>query len=145
MVPMGELPNIFCPSQGEDDTYRQSCQRFVISNISQDVWERLTRHLSLLGNDSSFQPVPGFDPGHTMGTGEQEPTGPALRSTLLVLPNVAPTSSNIGSLLQNSTLGLLLLPNVQILFGRHFDPFASHLPGTSLVGFNYLVEPKCLF
>ncbi|KAJ9075875.1 hypothetical protein DSO57_1031537 [Entomophthora muscae] len=30
-------------------------------------------HLLLLGNDNSFQLVPGYDPGHTMGTGEQEP------------------------------------------------------------------------
>ncbi|KAJ9074948.1 hypothetical protein DSO57_1001422 [Entomophthora muscae] len=30
-------------------------------------------HLSLLGNEKFFQLVPGFDPEHTMGAGEQEP------------------------------------------------------------------------
>ncbi|KAJ9088796.1 hypothetical protein DSO57_1019658 [Entomophthora muscae] len=30
-------------------------------------------HLSLLENDHSFKPVPGYDPGHTLGTGYQEP------------------------------------------------------------------------
>ncbi|KAJ9082225.1 hypothetical protein DSO57_1006334 [Entomophthora muscae] len=30
-------------------------------------------HTPQLGNKNSFQPVPSFNPGHTMGTGEQEP------------------------------------------------------------------------
>ncbi|KAJ9051960.1 hypothetical protein DSO57_1038911 [Entomophthora muscae] len=30
-------------------------------------------HMPQLGSDNPFQPVPGFDPGHTMGTNEQEP------------------------------------------------------------------------
>ncbi|KAJ9087466.1 hypothetical protein DSO57_1033126 [Entomophthora muscae] len=27
----------------------------------------------LLENDDSSKPVPGYNPGHTMGTGDQEP------------------------------------------------------------------------
>ena len=136
---MSDLPNIFYPSQGEEEIYRQNCQRFATSKTSQEEWERLTRHLEmtergreyirneftrllqewyrpteglapaevqvhggdahlvigkvleefaimqykyqrlqashqlLLGNDNSFQLVPGCDPGHTLGTGAQEP------------------------------------------------------------------------
>ncbi|KAJ9081363.1 hypothetical protein DSO57_1015443, partial [Entomophthora muscae] len=33
-------------------------------------------HMPLLGNGNSFQLVPGFDPGHTMGTCDQEPHSP---------------------------------------------------------------------
>ncbi|KAJ9058683.1 hypothetical protein DSO57_1010023 [Entomophthora muscae] len=30
-------------------------------------------HLLLLGNDNSSKLAPGYDPGHNLGTGEQEP------------------------------------------------------------------------
>ncbi|KAJ9052165.1 hypothetical protein DSO57_1036973 [Entomophthora muscae] len=29
----------------------------------------------LLENDNSSKPVPGYNPGHTMGTGDQDPQG----------------------------------------------------------------------
>ncbi|KAJ9083146.1 hypothetical protein DSO57_1037614 [Entomophthora muscae] len=143
--PMSELPHIFYPGQGEEDTYFQSCRRFVTSKTSQKEWERLTRHLEmtykgqefigkeftrllkdwympteglapaevkvhggdarlvigkvleefalmhaqyqllasqhpLLVNDNSSKPVPGYDPGHTLGTGDQEPHNRTLLS-----------------------------------------------------------------
>ncbi|KAJ9052705.1 hypothetical protein DSO57_1031654 [Entomophthora muscae] len=47
----------------------------------------------LLENDDSSKPVPGYNPGHTMGTGDQEPhtlptptTNPALWKTCSELP-----------------------------------------------------------
>ncbi|KAJ9059150.1 hypothetical protein DSO57_1005649 [Entomophthora muscae] len=135
---MSELPHIFYSSQGEEDTYCQSCRRFATSKSSQEEWERLTRHLEmtdrgrefvgneftrllqewyrpteglapaevqvhggdahlvigkvleefeamqakykllinhspLLGNEDSSKPVPGYNPGHTLGTGNQKP------------------------------------------------------------------------
>ncbi|KAJ9058634.1 hypothetical protein DSO57_1010427 [Entomophthora muscae] len=135
---MSELPHIFYPGQGEEDTYCQSCRRFATGKTSQEEEERPARHLEmtyrgqeLIGNefnrllkdwyrpteglapaevqvhggdvhivigkvleefalmqakykllasqhpllvsDGSSKLVPGFDPGHTMGTGGQEP------------------------------------------------------------------------
>ncbi|KAJ9087626.1 hypothetical protein DSO57_1031271 [Entomophthora muscae] len=39
----------------------------------QAKYKLLANHSPLLGNDASSKPVPGYDPGHTLGTGEQEP------------------------------------------------------------------------
>ncbi|KAJ9071179.1 hypothetical protein DSO57_1000182 [Entomophthora muscae] len=39
----------------------------------QAKYKLLTNHSPLLGNDNSSKPVPGYDPGHTLGTGDQEP------------------------------------------------------------------------
>ncbi|KAJ9056787.1 hypothetical protein DSO57_1029507 [Entomophthora muscae] len=36
-------------------------------------YKLLANHLSLLGNDDSSKPVPGYDPGHIFGNGDQEP------------------------------------------------------------------------
>ncbi|KAJ9082459.1 hypothetical protein DSO57_1004380 [Entomophthora muscae] len=36
-------------------------------------YKLLANHSPLLGNDSSSKLVPGYDPGHTLGTGGQEP------------------------------------------------------------------------
>ncbi|KAJ9063707.1 hypothetical protein DSO57_1038142, partial [Entomophthora muscae] len=36
-------------------------------------YKLLINHSSLLGNDNSSKPVPGYEPGHTLGTGDQEP------------------------------------------------------------------------
>ncbi|KAJ9083839.1 hypothetical protein DSO57_1030615 [Entomophthora muscae] len=33
----------------------------------------LTNHSPLLENDDSSKPVPGYNPGHILGTGDQEP------------------------------------------------------------------------
>ncbi|KAJ9088968.1 hypothetical protein DSO57_1017748 [Entomophthora muscae] len=41
--------------------------------LMQAKYKLLACHLPLLVNDNSSKPVPGYDPGHTMGTGEQEP------------------------------------------------------------------------
>ncbi|KAJ9086134.1 hypothetical protein DSO57_1007249 [Entomophthora muscae] len=127
---MSELPHIFYPSQGEEDTYCQGCRGFTSIKSAKEEWEKVTRpfemtdrgrellqdwyrpkeglapaevqvyggyvclvigkvleefalmqakykllanHSSLLGNDNSSKPVPGYDPGHTLGSGEQEP------------------------------------------------------------------------
>ncbi|KAJ9073936.1 hypothetical protein DSO57_1011388 [Entomophthora muscae] len=42
------------------------------------IGKLLTNHSPLLGNDGSYKPVPGHNPGHTLGTGDQEPTLHAL-------------------------------------------------------------------
>ncbi|KAJ9072303.1 hypothetical protein DSO57_1028921 [Entomophthora muscae] len=41
--------------------------------LMQAKYKLLTNHSSLLGNDNSSKLVPGYDPGHTLGTGDQEP------------------------------------------------------------------------
>ncbi|KAJ9060647.1 hypothetical protein DSO57_1028599 [Entomophthora muscae] len=40
----------------------------------QAKYKLLTNPSPLLENDNSSKPVPGYNPGHTMGTGDQEPT-----------------------------------------------------------------------
>ncbi|KAJ9073574.1 hypothetical protein DSO57_1014761 [Entomophthora muscae] len=40
-------------------------------SLMQAKYKLLASHTPLLGNDSSSKPVPGYDPGHTMETGEQ--------------------------------------------------------------------------
>ncbi|KAJ9089985.1 hypothetical protein DSO57_1007278 [Entomophthora muscae] len=44
--------------------------------VMQVKYKLLINHSPLLGNDGSFKPVPGYDPGHTLGTGDQEPHRP---------------------------------------------------------------------
>ncbi|KAJ9089266.1 hypothetical protein DSO57_1014609 [Entomophthora muscae] len=39
----------------------------------QAKYKLLASHLPLLGNDNSSKLVPGYDPGHILGTGDQEP------------------------------------------------------------------------
>ncbi|KAJ9081141.1 hypothetical protein DSO57_1017847 [Entomophthora muscae] len=39
----------------------------------QAKYKLLTNHSPLLENDNSSKLVPGYDPGHTLGTGDQEP------------------------------------------------------------------------
>ncbi|KAJ9054139.1 hypothetical protein DSO57_1017797 [Entomophthora muscae] len=41
--------------------------------LMQAKYRLLTNHSLLLGNDDSSKLVPGYDPGHTLGTGDQEP------------------------------------------------------------------------
>ncbi|KAJ9054201.1 hypothetical protein DSO57_1017164, partial [Entomophthora muscae] len=41
--------------------------------VMQAKYKLLINHSSLLGNDSSSKLGPGYDPGHTLGTGNQEP------------------------------------------------------------------------
>ncbi|KAJ9054445.1 hypothetical protein DSO57_1014468 [Entomophthora muscae] len=41
--------------------------------VMQAKYKLLINHSPLLGNDSSSKLVPGYDPGHTLGTGDQEP------------------------------------------------------------------------
>ncbi|KAJ9071738.1 hypothetical protein DSO57_1033993 [Entomophthora muscae] len=41
--------------------------------LIQAKYKLLINHSPLLGNDNSSKPVPGYDPGHTLGTGDQEP------------------------------------------------------------------------
>ncbi|KAJ9081053.1 hypothetical protein DSO57_1018674 [Entomophthora muscae] len=46
--------------------------------LMQAKYKLLTNHSPLLGNDNSSKLVPGYDPGHTLGTGDQEPHGPTI-------------------------------------------------------------------
>ncbi|KAJ9083400.1 hypothetical protein DSO57_1035130 [Entomophthora muscae] len=41
--------------------------------LMQAKYKLLTNPSPLLENDDSFKPVPGYNPEHTMGTGDQEP------------------------------------------------------------------------
>ncbi|KAJ9072760.1 hypothetical protein DSO57_1023934 [Entomophthora muscae] len=41
--------------------------------LMQAKYKLLTNHSPLLGNNISSKSVPGYDPGHTLGTGDQEP------------------------------------------------------------------------
>ncbi|KAJ9084615.1 hypothetical protein DSO57_1022697 [Entomophthora muscae] len=41
--------------------------------LMQAKYKLLTNDSPLLGNDDSSKLVPGYDPGHTLGTGEKEP------------------------------------------------------------------------
>ncbi|KAJ9086259.1 hypothetical protein DSO57_1006143 [Entomophthora muscae] len=41
--------------------------------VMQAKYKLLASHLLLLGNVNSSKLVPGYDPGHTLGTGGQEP------------------------------------------------------------------------
>ncbi|KAJ9055606.1 hypothetical protein DSO57_1002081 [Entomophthora muscae] len=59
----------------------------------QAKYKLLTNPSPLLENDDSSKPVPGYNPGHTMGTGDQEPhscasPSPSPIEPLLVRPNM---------------------------------------------------------
>ncbi|KAJ9061561.1 hypothetical protein DSO57_1019339 [Entomophthora muscae] len=41
--------------------------------LMQAKYKLITNPSPLLENDNSSKPVPGYNPGHTMGTGDQEP------------------------------------------------------------------------
>ncbi|KAJ9077621.1 hypothetical protein DSO57_1015048 [Entomophthora muscae] len=41
--------------------------------VMQAKYKLLINHSPLLGNDNSSKPVPGYAPGHTLETGNQEP------------------------------------------------------------------------
>ncbi|KAJ9088022.1 hypothetical protein DSO57_1027215 [Entomophthora muscae] len=41
--------------------------------LMQAKYKLLTNHSPLLENDNSSKLVPGYEPGHTLGTGDQEP------------------------------------------------------------------------
>ncbi|KAJ9056770.1 hypothetical protein DSO57_1029645 [Entomophthora muscae] len=109
---MSQLPHIFYPSPGDEESYHLGCRKFASSKSAQEEWEKyqptgglapaevqvyggdtclvigkvleefalmqakyklLTNPSPLLENDDSSKPVPGYNPGHTMGTGDQEP------------------------------------------------------------------------
>ncbi|KAJ9060773.1 hypothetical protein DSO57_1027255 [Entomophthora muscae] len=135
---MSQLPHIFYPSPGDEESYCLGCRKFASSKSAQEEWEKVTRHLEmsnrgrefireefarliqdwywptgglapaevqvysedaclvigkvleefalmqakyklltnpspLLENDNSSKPVPGYNPGRTMGKGNQEP------------------------------------------------------------------------
>ncbi|KAJ9052914.1 hypothetical protein DSO57_1029373 [Entomophthora muscae] len=42
-------------------------------SLMQAKYKLLANPSPLLENDNSSKPVPGYSPGHTMGTGDQEP------------------------------------------------------------------------
>ncbi|KAJ9076136.1 hypothetical protein DSO57_1029185 [Entomophthora muscae] len=41
--------------------------------LMQAKYKLLTNHSPLFENDDSSKPVPGYNPGHTLGTGDQDP------------------------------------------------------------------------
>ncbi|KAJ9051661.1 hypothetical protein DSO57_1002795 [Entomophthora muscae] len=50
----------------------------------QAKYKLLTNHSPLLENDDSSKPVPGYDPGHTVGTGDKEPHNYPIVATEIV-------------------------------------------------------------
>ncbi|KAJ9058950.1 hypothetical protein DSO57_1007347 [Entomophthora muscae] len=42
-------------------------------SVMQAKYKLMNNHSPLMGNVNSSKPVPGYDPGHTLGTGDQEP------------------------------------------------------------------------
>ncbi|KAJ9060409.1 hypothetical protein DSO57_1031183 [Entomophthora muscae] len=76
------LQDWYCPTEGlapaEVQVYGGDA-RLVIGKVLEEFalmqakYKLLTNHSPLLGNDNSSKPVPGYDPGHTLGTGDQEP------------------------------------------------------------------------
>ncbi|KAJ9054164.1 hypothetical protein DSO57_1017641 [Entomophthora muscae] len=54
-------------------------------SLMQAKYKLLTNPSPLLENDNSSKPVPGYNPGHTMGTGDQEPQRGQLPCASLVL------------------------------------------------------------
>ncbi|KAJ9052461.1 hypothetical protein DSO57_1033929 [Entomophthora muscae] len=46
-------------------------------SLMQAKYKLLTNHSPLLGNVNSSKPVSGYNPGHTMGTGDQDPHTPS--------------------------------------------------------------------
>ncbi|KAJ9075604.1 hypothetical protein DSO57_1034334 [Entomophthora muscae] len=51
---MSELPHIFYPSQGEEDTYCQGCRRFASSKSAQKEWGKVTSHLEMMDKGREF-------------------------------------------------------------------------------------------
>ncbi|KAJ9088025.1 hypothetical protein DSO57_1027218 [Entomophthora muscae] len=159
---MSQLPHIFYPSPGDEESYFLGCRKFDSSKSAQEEWEKVTRHLQmsnrgrefireefarllqdwyqppeglalaevqvyggdahlvigkvlkefalmqakyklltnpspLLENDDSSKPVPGYDPGNTMGTGDQEPH-------TLLLASLRGSLRGKGSIIKCATL-----------------------------------------
>ncbi|KAJ9058677.1 hypothetical protein DSO57_1010017 [Entomophthora muscae] len=69
--------------------------------VMQAKYKLLINHSPLLGNDNSSKPVPGYDPGHTLGTGDQEPhskcdkNGQIVGSSLHVVRNHHPNPHRV--------------------------------------------------
>ncbi|KAJ9085673.1 hypothetical protein DSO57_1011822 [Entomophthora muscae] len=76
------LQDWYCPTEGlapaEVQVYGEDAC-LVIGKVLEEFalmqakYKLLTNHSPLLGDDNSSKPVPGYDPGHTLGTGGQEP------------------------------------------------------------------------
>ncbi|KAJ9076905.1 hypothetical protein DSO57_1021879 [Entomophthora muscae] len=86
--------------------------------LIQSMYTLIASHLPLLGNDNSSKPVPGFDPGHIMGTGEQESHSKAQNMEALVYTQVF----DVGN--KKAELYLTADP-------YEFDLFESHLASSS--------------
>ncbi|KAJ9066861.1 hypothetical protein DSO57_1005524 [Entomophthora muscae] len=80
------------------------------------IGKLLTNHSPLLENDDSSKPVPGYNPGHTLGTGDQEPhTG-----VIQFFSREPPPSQFPGKITQARDLWLreLLVHNLTLPFQR---------------------------
>ncbi|KAJ9050243.1 hypothetical protein DSO57_1016220 [Entomophthora muscae] len=64
------LQDWYWPTEGMAPAEVQVLEEFA---LMQAKYKLLTNPSPLLKNDGSSKPVPGYDPGHTMGTGDQEP------------------------------------------------------------------------
>ncbi|KAJ9081128.1 hypothetical protein DSO57_1017990 [Entomophthora muscae] len=62
--------------------------------LMQAKYKLLINHSPLLENDDSSKLVPGYDPGHTLGTGDQEPHNATGCTKLAeLMPEVIPESA----------------------------------------------------
>ncbi|KAJ9072479.1 hypothetical protein DSO57_1027107 [Entomophthora muscae] len=71
------LQEWYWPPEGLAPAEVQVLEEFA---LMQAKYKLLTNPSPLLENDNSSKPVPGYNPGHTMGTGDQKPHKVALRS-----------------------------------------------------------------
>ncbi|KAJ9067942.1 hypothetical protein DSO57_1033808 [Entomophthora muscae] len=60
--------------------------------LMQAKYKLLTNNSLLLENDNSSRLVPGYDPGHTLGTGDQEPHKSSMRGSF---------SSSVGGVVEH--------------------------------------------
>ncbi|KAJ9090599.1 hypothetical protein DSO57_1000451 [Entomophthora muscae] len=68
--------------------------------LMQAKYKLLINHSPLLENDNSSKLVPGYNPGHTLGIGDQEP------HNTLVVAKITPPPANIS----HNTHGALKVP-----------------------------------
>ncbi|KAJ9049628.1 hypothetical protein DSO57_1022402 [Entomophthora muscae] len=66
------LQDWYWPTEGLASAEIQVYGGYACLVIGKAKYKLLTNHSPLMGNDNSSKPVPGYDPGHTLGTGDQE-------------------------------------------------------------------------
>ncbi|KAJ9051487.1 hypothetical protein DSO57_1004224 [Entomophthora muscae] len=103
----------------------------------QAKYKLLTNHLPLLENDNSSKPVPGYDPGHTLGTGDQEPHTPQTDVTPFCFSEDQATPGKLVVLRMEPLKGVLP-PQLQKWIHIFSEEEATCLPSHS--GFDHAID-----